>query len=417
VKIHPAAVAALLAAVAPAQTPDPSSAWPQFGGPTRDFKVATRGLAASWPSGGPRTLWSRNLGEGYSAIVSDGGSLYTMYRPTQASRTSEVVVALDAATGRTLWEHTYEAPLPSDVNVQYGPGPHSTPLLVGDRVVTVGSSGKLHALDKRTGKVAWSHDLWQGMGGTVQGRGYSCSPLAYGGNIIVTVGGAGQAVVAFDAATGRIAWKNHSFRPGPSSPVLIRVDGQEQLVVFHSEGAAGMDPAGGPLYWDHKHTTDYGLNIAMPVWGEGNLLFLSSAYSGGSRMLRLTQAGGKTNVQELWFTNKMRVHFANALRFGDRVVGSSGDFGPSFVTAVDVATGNVAWQLRGFSKATLLAADGKVVLLDEDGTLALAVVTPGGLQVAGEAQVLDGRAWTVPTLLGTRLFVRDRAVVKALELG
>jgi outer membrane protein assembly factor BamB len=301
--------------------------------------------------------------------------------------------------------------------MEYGPGPHSTPLVWDDLVYTVGATGKLYALDKRSGRVAWSADLYQGLGGTVQPRGYSCSPIAYGETVILTVGGKGQAVAAFDRRSGRVMWKAHDFTPGPSSPLLINVDGQDQLVVFHSDGIAGVDPRGGPLHWNHPHQTTYGLNISTPSWGDGNLLLFSSAYSGGSRALRLAQAGGKTTVTEAWFTNKVRVHMGTIIRAGDRAYASSGDFGPSFVTALDLRNGEVAWQERGFSRANFVYADGKLILLDEDGTLALASASPTGLQVHAKAEVLTNKAWTVPTLVGTRLYLRDRATIKALELG
>jgi outer membrane protein assembly factor BamB len=327
------------------------------------------------------------------------------------------VIALDATTGRTLWEHTYEAPHQGGMNMEYGPGPHSTPLLVGDRLFAVGVTGKLHALDRRTGKVAWAHDLIGELKGKTPGRGYSCSPIAYGTTVIHTLGGPGQALVAFDQATGNVAWKNAGFDPAPSSPILIRVDGQEQLVIFHADGVGGFDPRNGNPLWDHPHKTDWGLNISTPVWGEGNLLFISSAYGSGSRALRLSQAGGKTTVQELWFNNKMRIHIGNAIRIGDHVYGSSGDFGPAFISAVEVKTGKVPWQERGFSRASFVLADGKLVILDEDGMLALATATPTALTVHAKAQVLSGRCWTAPTLVGTRLYLRDRAQIKALELG
>jgi outer membrane protein assembly factor BamB len=406
-----------------------AAGWTQWGGPNRDFKPPATGLAASWPSGGPREVWSRSLGEGYSGIVVDGGTVYTHYRPVKGVLAAllerfrgtisspETVVALDADSGRTLWEHTYDAPMPSGMQMEYGPGPHSTPLVADDLVFTVGVTGKLHALDKRTGRVAWSHDLHAEFPSRVHPRGYACSPVAYGANLVLTAGGKGAAVVAFDRRHGRLAWKNHDFEPSPSSPIVINVDGQDQLVVFHADGVAGVDPNGGPALWNHAHATDYGLNISTPVWGEGNLLFLSSAYSGGSRMLRLSQAGGRTTVKELWFTSKMRLHIGNALRIGDRVLGSSGDFGPAFLTALDVNSGQVAWQERGFARANLLYADGKLLILDEDGVLGLAAVTPSGVQVKARAEVLTDKAWTVPSLVGTRLYLRDRAGIKALDLG
>jgi len=405
----------------------PSSAWPQWGGPTRDFKAPAARLAASWPAGGPKALWSRDLGDGYSAIVTDGSSLYTMYRPpkgvvgTVVSKFTgsdpEAVIALDPATGATRWEHVYEAPPLKGMNMEYGPGPLATPLVAGELVFAVGTNGHLVALEKATGKERWSQELWSKLGGTLQDRGYSCSPLAYGDNVLVTVGGKGQAVMAFRQRDGALAWKAADFAPSPSSLMVINVDGQDQLLMFHAHGIAGLDPGSGAVLWDHPHKTDWGLNIALPIWGEGNLLFVSSAYSGGSRVLQLSRAGGKTQVKELWFSNKLRIHHGNGLRIGDYVYGSSGDFGPSTLVALNVRTGEMAWQERGLAKATAVLADGKAVLLDEEGTLALATLTPQKLEIHSKASVFQGRSWTAPTLAGTRLYLRDRTAVKAFDIG
>ena len=98
--------------------------WLQWGGPNRDFKVSSPGLAESWPEEGPPRLWSRPLGEGYSAIVAENGVLYTMYRGSDPEALEkETVIALDADTGRTKWEYRYEAPFPEKMNRRYGPGP------------------------------------------------------------------------------------------------------------------------------------------------------------------------------------------------------------------------------------------------------------------------------------------------------
>jgi outer membrane protein assembly factor BamB len=424
---HTGSLAALLILVASA--PAPQAGWPQWGGPTRDFKSPSTGLAASWPESGPRELWSRPLGDGYSAIVTDGGTLYTMYRPlkgifstivgkvTGDAREPEVVIALDAATGKTLWEHVYDAPLQPDMGMEYGPGPHATPLLAGDLVFAPGVTGMLHALDKKTGKVVWSHDLWKELGGKKQGRGYSCSPLAFDNNLILTLGGASQALVALDQKTGRVAWRNGSFDPSPSSPMLIDVDGQPQLVIFHADGVAGLDPVTGATYWNHPHRTDYGLNISTPVWGEDHLLFMSSAYSGGSRVIELRQAMGRTTVREVWANRRMRLHIGNAMRLGNLVIGASGDFGPAIFTALDVRNGEVVWQERGLARASSLFADGKMILLDENGVLALARPDATGLHIQSKAEVLTNRAWTIPTLVGTKLYLRDRVNIKALELS
>ena len=156
-------VVSLSLSVVIAQTPG-AAAWPQWGGPARDFHSTSTGLADAWPAAGPPVLWSRPLGTGHSSIVADDGRLFTMYRRGNGRAkvgpwsNEETVVALDAKSGETLWEHSYPARTGFE-DFSFGPGPHATPLVVGDRVFTAGTNQQLHAFDKRTGKVLWSHDF------------------------------------------------------------------------------------------------------------------------------------------------------------------------------------------------------------------------------------------------------------------
>jgi len=113
----------------------------------------------------------------------------------------------------------------------------------------------------------------------------------------------------------------------------------------------------------------------------------------------------------------MRIHIGTAIRIDGTIYGSSGDFGPAFLSALDVASGRILWQDRTFARAQLLYADGKLVILDEDGTLGLATPGPGGLKVLAKAPILQNLAWTPPTLVGTRLYVRDRKTLAAYDLG
>ncbi|MEK6286960.1 MAG: PQQ-binding-like beta-propeller repeat protein [Acidobacteriota bacterium] len=389
-----------------------SAGWPQWGGPQRNFMVEAKGLAVAWPDNGPKRLWSRELGEGHSSILADGARLYTMY----SKGDQEFVVALDAANGKTIWEKSNAAP-PTGLDLENGNGPHSTPLVAGDLLFTVGVIGKMHAFDKQTGRVVWSHELWKEYGGKLMDRGYSCSPLAWKNTVIVTVGGAGQALMAFDQKTGAVVWKKQDFKLSPSTPTIINVDGQDQLVIALGDHIVGMNPNNGELLWSHPHDCDWGLNISIPVWGAGNILVVSSAYSGGSRALQLNQSAGKTTVKELWASRRMRVHHTTMIRLGDLVFGSSGDFGPAPMTAVDVRTGNTVWQDRSFPKANLVYVDGKVILLDEDGVLALVTFSPQGMKVISKTNLLTNLAWTPPTVTGTRLYVRDRKTIVALDLS
>lgn len=397
--------------------------WTQWGGPHRNFMSDATGLATTWPSNGPKRLWTRALGEGHSTILVEGGRVYTMYRPaagvlSYVRRTPvEVVTALDATTGTTIWEFRYPAPT-DDVDFSQGAGPHSTPLIVGTRLFATSSRRELFALDKSTGKRLWSHDFMKEYKAPSPDRGYTCSPLAYNDTVIVTVGGTDQAVAAFSQATGALVWKSGRSEPSPASPMLIEVDGQTQLVVFGGDRILGMNPSNGQTLWSHPHRTDYGLNISTPVWSPADhLLFVSSAYGSGSRAIELRQNAGKTTATEKWFLNRMRVHIGTVIRVGDYVYGSSGDFGPAFLSAVDMKTGRIAWQDRSFSRAQLVYADGKMIVLDEDGNLGIATVSPSGLKVLARAAVLQNVAWTPPTLAGTKLYVRDRRTIAAFDLG
>jgi outer membrane protein assembly factor BamB len=397
------------------------TSWLQWGGPQRNFMVDASGLADKWPAGGPKRLWSRSLGEGHSAVVVEGSRLYTMHRPgglmTMVRRSQqETIAALDASNGTTVWEYTYPSAT-GDLNLSEGAGPHSTPLIVGNTLFTVSSRSEIFALDKTTGKLVWSHDMVKEFAAPQDDRGYSASPIAYRDTVIVPAGGRDASVVAFNQKSGALVWKGGSFPTGPASPILIDVDGQDQLVVSGANEMAGMDPASGRVLWLHPHKTEWGLNISTPVWGEGNLLLVSAAYSNGARLLKLTQTGGKTTVQEQWYQNRMRVHIGTIIRLGDYAIGSSGDFGPCPTVAIDLKTGNILWQNREFARSTFLYADRKLVIMDEDGNLGLATPSREGLNVLTKASVLANRSWTVPTLVGTTLYVRDRKSLAAFELG
>jgi len=345
-----------------------------------------------------------------------------MYRPAgrlTAIRRSqeEVITALDASTGKTIWEYRYAAPT-DGVDFSQGAGPHSTPLIIGNRLYATSSRRELFALDKTTGKLLWSHDLIKEYGAPSPGRGYTCSPIAYRDSVIVTVGGTDQAVAAFNPQTGAMLWRAGNGETSPASPILIDVDGQPQLVIFGGDRIVGMSPSNGHYLWSHPHKTDWGLNISTPIWSPSDhLLFASAAYSSGSRALELRQVDGKTRVVEKWYTNRMRVHIGTVIRIGDYAYGSSGDFDPAFLSAVDMKTGKTVWQDRSFSRTQLLYADGKMILLDEDGNLGLAEVSPQGIKVLARAPVLQNLSWTPPTLAGTTLYVRDRKTIAAFNLG
>jgi outer membrane protein assembly factor BamB len=404
-----------------------AAGWRQLGGPDRNFIVpGSARLADSWPAAGPKVLWSRALGGGHSAILADEGRLFTMYRTGNARgrngpwHTEETVVSMDAASGATVWEYRYPSKLE---DFSRGPGPHSTPIVSGDRLFTFGTNKQLHAFDKRTGKVLWSHDLIKEFGAPpllvrpVVKAGYGCSPIAYKETIICFVGGPGQSVMAFRERDGSVAWKSGHFLTSDAPPMLITFEGRQQLVIFAGAAINGLDPDSGALLWSHVHDPGNDFNFSPPQWGGDNVLFFSSGYKAGSRAIRLRQSGGAIHTEELWFNGRAQFTFLNTLRLGDYIYGTTGALGPAFLTALDLKTGQPAWQHRGFGQASLIYADGKAILIDEDGDLALLKLAPEGVTVLSQTKLFDTVSWTVPTLVGTTLYARDREKIVALDLG
>jgi outer membrane protein assembly factor BamB len=389
-------------------TAAPAQDWSQWGGPNRDFRLSTPVKSSRWSPAGPKQLWTRDLGDGYSSMVTSGNTLYTAYR----KGTQEIVIALDAATGKTIWEVPIDAPHVSGMNVEAGPGPHSTPLIAGDRIFVTTVIGKLAALDRKTGTRLWSHDLWKEYKGNVVERGYSSSPMAYEDSLIVPVGGAGRALMRFRQADGSVLWSKGDFDNAYASPILIHAGGRDQVISFMAKHVMAADPVTGNTLWTIGHRTSYDINAATPVWcDDAGILVISSAYDGGARGI---QVG--SDAKELWHHNRLRVHHTNMVCTGGVVYGSSGDFGPAPLTAVEARSGKVLWQNRAFSKASFVLAGDRLFVVDDDGSVAIATISPEGMKVLSEAQLLRANAWTAPVVSGSRMFVRDRHKIMALSL-
>ncbi len=407
------AIAGLAVLLLALPAPSVPTAWPQWGGPNRNFVVAAADLAPSWPASGPKRLWQRPLGDGFSSIVSDGAAVYTTYR----DGTDDVAIALDGKTGATKWSSRYTAPFRETCSQQLGPAPRAAPLLHRDRLIAVTSGGDLHSFDRRDGTPQWTVNLLEASPTALRACGYSTSPVAYKNTLITTVGGKGRGVIALDIATGRPMWQSQDYQNGYSSPILIDLDGRPEVIVFTYGEIAGLNPDTGALEWSRPHPSDQGVNVATPIWGDDHLLFVSSAYGGGSRVLKLARTSEGVSVEEVWASQRVRIHFGNAVRLGNRIYASNGDMGSAPFAAVDVATGEMLWRDRSVTRSTLIGVGKQLVILDEDGNLALATPTDTGLDVHGKVALLREQSWTVPTLSGTTLFVRDRHQIMALDLG
>jgi outer membrane protein assembly factor BamB len=387
--------------------------WPRFGGPSGDFQVPAPSAPLRWPSAGPKTIWKRTLGDGYASIAVEGQTLFTMYRHDG----KEFVVSLDANTGKTIWEFSYDAPLQPAFDHAATEGPRSTPLIAGDAIITSGVTAKVHCLDKKTGKIRWSRDLVHDFDGQLRNNGYSASPLAWKDTVIVTPWAPNAAIAALKISDGTLVWKKHSYVVSYSSPTILKIGGQEQLVTMFSNEVTGLDPANGNLIWSFPHANPGTLvNVALPVLGDDGLMFLSSGYGTGARALKITGSGASTKVEQVWEQALVRVHHSDVVRIGDVAYGASGDVGPCPLTATDVKMGKLLWRDRTFPKASLVAVGSQLILVDEDGNLGLATPGPKGLEVQGKAQVLQNISWTPPTVIGKRIYLRDLKTIMAVEL-
>ena len=390
--------------------------WPQFGGPNRDFSVSSTRFAEKWPGLGPPVLWTRPLGAGYSGIVVDPSRVYTIYHENQ----DDIVIALSRSTGQTLWTHRYAEPFKGE---GYGGGPNATPLLVNGRLFTLGGGGKFFCLDCSSGSVLWVHDLVTEFGAEVPWHGFSSSPIAFEDTIILPVGGKdGAGVVAFHQSDGRVVWMEHALMLGYSSPALIDVAGQLQLILYNKNNIMGLDPCTGAEQWEvvHRHVPQHNAAL-MPLWCPGDILWTSVRTAGegdGSRAFRLRRTGDRTDVEELYWKSETGAEpYANAVRIGDCVYTSVGHDRHARVVAMDYRTGDVLWEHRGIGTANMINAGGRLVILGEHGALLLAQPTREGLNFQCAAMLKTDRTWTSPSLAGTQLFVRDQARISALELG
>jgi outer membrane protein assembly factor BamB len=354
------------------------------------------------------------MSDGYSSPAVEGNSLYTMYgRPPE-----EVVVACDVHTGNTIWEHSTPVSFRSDAAQDMGNGPYATPLIAGDRVFTTGTGGRLQCFDKASGKLLWTQNLWDDLKGSRVMYGYSASPMAYGDTVIVPVGGRGKALMAFRQSDGSVAWQKNDFTLCYSSPVLINVDGLEQVAMLMDGYMIGVLPQSGELLWKVPFRAGYSIAVATPVFAPGNLLFVSAEYDGGAKVVQLARKGQQTSATELWSSNRLRLHHGNAMLVGESLYFTSGGkFSSPILTAIDIRTGKIHWQERAVPKATFVWADQKLITLDGDGNLMIAHPSPQAFVVSAKAELLTSISWTPPVLVGTRAYLRDRRNLLAVELG
>ena len=407
-------LAAMISLTAPTTHAANDSVWSDFDGPRDDFTVSSR--IEPWGAGSPKRLWQHPLGPGYSGIVGDESQVITMYRELGAGEgaaahenASDVVVSVDSASGETQWTSSYPAPT-YDVNMlEFGSGPHATPLLLNDRVITLGYTGIVSAFDRTSGKNLWQHDLVELLDAEVTNWGFSASPILHGDLILILAGGF-QGVIAFDES-GEIRWKSEAGSASYTTPRIIDVDGSKQLIFFAKDALRSIDPDTGKTLWSHEIRNGYDNHASNLLWN-GELLWVASQGESIGRVLRPRANSAET----VWTNSKVRIHYWNAILIDGVVYAGLGDSGQIF-SAVDLETGEILWRDRRLGLVQLLHSPSGTLVLSEDGELALVGLSRQGLDVKATAKIADELTRTVPTLIGNRLFVRDQSKLQAFDLS
>jgi outer membrane protein assembly factor BamB len=399
-------LAGAVGAAALAATDAAKADWPQYRGPQRTGVSQETGLLKAWPAAGPKTLWRVPLGDGYSGISVVGGRAFTMY----ATGKDEFAAAFDVVTGKEVWKLRVDAVREDDM----GAGPRSTPTVDGDVVFVVSESGMVYALKAGSGEKIWSKDLKSEFGAQVPQWGISTSPLVEGDLLLLDAGGGkNKSLAALDKKTGATRWTAHSDRPGYSSPLAVTIQGVRQVLSFAGSSLVSVAIADGKVLWSVPWKTSYDVNAAMPVLIPPDRVFISSGYDTGGAVYRIKKEGEAFKTEEVWNTRVMKNHFNSSVHYGGYLYG----FDDATLKCVDAGTGEEKWRQRGFQKGSLLVADGHLVILSEAGLLLLADAVPEAFKEQGRMQVLEGRTWTMPSLSGGKLYLRNQKEMVALELA
>ncbi len=266
-----------------------------------------------------------------------------------------------------------------------------------------------------TGELRWQHDLEKEYGAKLPPYGYSSSPLVVGDKVVIEAGGRNAAFMAFEKTTGEVVWASEDDQPAYSSPIAVTIDGVDQIVFWSAHGLHAIAPDDGRALWRYVWeefcpVTGVPLNTGTPLFIAPDRIFVSSG--SGAAVVRIQRVGEKFVVATVWKSEEMRSDVNTSLLLGDYVYG----FDRGILKCLDVRTGELMWRARGFQRGSLIAADGKLIVLGEAGNLALIDASPEGFVERANASVLSGKNWTSPSLAGGRLYLRNHDELVCIDM-
>ena len=401
----PAAVARVAAAENAAPVAS-SPYWTDFRGPSRDGHYRERPILTAWPASGLKSIWKQPVGGGYASFVIARGRAFTI----EQRGPEEVVAAYEVATGRELWTNAWAAEFREFMG---GDGPRATPTWSDGRVYALGALGELRSLDDASGRVLWRINILEDNGASVLQWGTATSPLVVDDTIIVVPGGPnGRSVVAYDRRTGARAWSALDDKAAYSSPMLVTLGGVRQMLVFSASRLMGLTPDRGEVLWDYPWTTQYDVNAGQPLVIGDNHVFISSGYGAGAAVVEVSRNGDRFSVRQVWKNIRMKNQFTSSVLYEGFVYGLD----ESILACVDAATGDLKWKGGRYGYGQVVLASGHLIVLTEDGDLALVRATPERHEELARFPALDGKTWNHPALSDGYLLVRNLKEMAAFDL-
>lgn len=385
-------------AVVAAQNPGPD--WTQWRGPNRDGALASFTEPKPWPDQLTQR-WKVEVGLGYATPLIVGNRVYQFSRLGE----NETMSALDAATGKVIWQTGYPAPFTMNkAAARHGPGPKSTPIFSNGRLYSIGMTGIVTAFDAQSGK-----QVWQKPGSSVvpMYTSYAFSPLVERGNVIFHVGGHDEgALTALDVNNGDVKWSWKGDGPGYGSPVVADFAGTRQIVTITQGKLVSVDATTGTLLWERPFASPNFTNSITPIV-YGQTLIVSSQNI-PTTALSVAKKNNQWVVEPVWENADVPMRMANGVIVRDMLFSLSvRNMGQYF--SVDAKTGKTLWtsEPRQAGHASILRAGETLLSLEDDGELVVFRGSPTAFEAVKRYKLADMETWTAPAISGNRVFVKD----------
>jgi outer membrane protein assembly factor BamB len=383
-----------------------STYWTDFRGPVRDGHYRQQPIRTDWPADGLKPMWKEPVGGGYASLVIANGRAFTI----EQRGPKEVVAAYDVMTGRELWTNAWTAAFREMMG---GDGPRATPTWADGRVYALGAQGEFRVLEDNSGRTIWRTNILEDAGARNLQWGMSASPLIVNNTVVVLPGGPnGQSIVAYDRATGKRAWSAQGDQQAYSSPMLATLAGVQQILVFSASRLMGLTTDGTKVLWEYPWKTQFDINAAQPLLVADNRLFLSSGYGTGAAVVEIDNRGEAMSVREVWRSNRMKNQFTSSVLHDGYVYGLD----ENILACIDAGTGDLKWKGGRYGYGQVLLASGHLIVLTEDGNLALVRATPERHDERVRFPAIEGKTWNHPAISDRVLLVRNLAEMAAFDL-